>query len=378
MERSNSVRRAVVQGLLCTTAVGFASRSIAAYSGRSKAFDAVLSKEPLPAGGPPNFRTLREALAAAPDASTQPYRIHVPTGTWREHNFITKPNIHLVGDGQTASIIVYDDRAHAQRPENEPAATLVVKAPDFRAEHLMIANDFDYPNNMPAEVPYDRTGASGSQATAVFLTTGSDRAVFDNVAITGWQDTLYTDVARSYFRHCLISGCVDFIYGEGIVVFDRCEILSRTRPGKDFHGFIAAPDTNRTQRFGLIFLDCQLKKDHDMLAHTVALGRPWRHTMNFPDGRYGNPDAIPQAAFLRCWMDDHIVPEAWYPMHYNNREGQRVMYQPEDARLFEYKSHGPGAGSPSARRRQLSDREARDYRPEIILDGWDPGKRRFR
>ncbi len=72
-----------------------------------------------------------------------------------------------------------------------------------------------------------------------------------------------------------------------------------------------------------------------MPAHTMALGRPWRHTMSFPDGRYGNPNAVSYAAFVRCWMDDHIVPEAWYPMHYNLKGGGRAIYQPEDARLFD-------------------------------------------
>lgn len=104
-----------------------------------------------------------------------------------------------------------------------------------------------------------------------------------------------------------------------------------------------------------------------MAPHTVALGRPWRHTMTFPDGRYGNPNAVAHAAFVRCWMDDHIVPEAWYPMHYNGKEGQRRMLEPEEARLFEYQSRGPGRGPASARRRQLSDAEARDYAPAIIL-----------
>jgi pectinesterase len=94
--------------------------------------------------------------------------------------------------------------------------------------------------------------------------------------------------------------------------------------------------------------------------------------MTFPDGRYGNPNAVPQAAFVRCWMDDHIVPEAWYPMHYNSKEGQRVMLQPEDARLFEYQSRGPGAGPASARRRMLSAAEMRRYKLNIILNGWKP------
>lgn len=335
-------------------------------------FDAALSRDGSAVHGVNGFRTLTDALAAAPASSATPFRIFIPAGEWREHNTITRANIHLIGESRDSSVLVFNDNAQTKRAEGVPGSTLVVAAPDFRASHLTIANDFDYVANMPAEVAYDRTGASGSQARALHIDAQADRTIFEDVAFTGWQDTLFADAGRSYFSRCFISGCVDFIYGAGIAVFDRCEILSRTRSGKDFHGFIAAPDTDRRQRFGMSFLDCTLNKDHGMAPQTVALGRPWRHTRTFADGRYGDPDAVPQAAFVRCWMDDHIVTEAWYPMHYNRKDGTRAMLEPEAARLFEFDSRGPGAGKPSARRRQLTAAEARDYRLPVIFDGWSP------
>ncbi|HWT51823.1 MAG TPA: pectinesterase family protein [Caulobacter sp.] len=332
-------------------------------------FDAVVSnKEADPRGR--TYSSLASALDAAPASSQRPFRILITAGIWREKLTVTKPNVHLIGEGQKASVIVFDDYAGAHK--GGEIATMVVSAPDFRAQRLTIANDFDYPGHMPPDVPYDRTGASGAQATALKLADGSDRAYFEDVALTGWQDTLFADAGRSLFRDCFVSGCVDFIYGRGVAVFDHCEIRSRTRPGKDFHGFIAAPDTDRRQPYGLVFLDCRLTKDADMPPQTMALGRPWRHTMTFPDGRYGNPDAVGHAAFVRCWMDNHIVPEGWYPMHYNLKGGRRTMYEPEDARLFEYASRGPGAGRPSKRRRQLTAGEAKAYTVSNLLRGWRP------
>jgi pectinesterase len=353
-------------GALAALAVG------PARAASRPAFDAVLDREGRDRGGAKGFPTLAAALDAAPADGARPFRILVPAGTWREQVAVTRPNVHLIGEGRTASVIVFNEYAAGRNRPGGPAeiATVTVTAPGFRAERLTIANDFDYPGHMPAEVDYDRTGASGAQATALKLGKGSDKAYFEDVALTGWQDTLFTDAGRSLFRRCYVSGCVDFIYGAGRAVFDRCEIRARTRPGKDFHGFIAAPDTDRHQRFGLVFLDCRLTRDADMPDHTMALGRPWRHTMAFPDGRYGNPDAVGQAAFVRCWMDDHIVPEGWYPMHYNLKGGRRAMLEPEDARLFEYASHGPGAGRASRRRRQLTTAQARAYTVSTVLDGW--------
>lgn len=352
---------------------GLAGLTAAPAFAKPAPFDAILSDKPDPRAAR-SFATLGEALAAAPASGDKPFRILVPAGTWREQVTVRAPNVHLVGEGRGASVIVFNEYAAGRnRPDGPPEiATMTVLAPGFRAERLTIANDFDYPHNMPAEVTYDRTGASGAQATALKLGEGSDRAYFQDVALTGWQDTLFTDAGRSLFRDCFVSGCVDFIYGRGVAVFERCEIRSRTRPGKDFHGFIAAPDTDRRQPYGLVFLDCRLTKDADMPKATMALGRPWRHTMTFPDGRYGNPDAVGHAAFVRCWMDDHIVPEGWYPMHYNLKGGRRAMYQPEDARLFEYASKGPGAGKPSGRRRQLTPTQARTYTVSNLMKGWRP------
>jgi pectinesterase len=311
------------------------------------AFDAVLDRDGRGRNGTKGFRTLAAALDAAPADGARPFRIQVPAGTWREQVAVTKPNIHLVGEGRASSVVVFDEYAAGRNRPGGPAeiATVTVAAPSFRAERLTIA-------------------------TALKLGEGSDRACFEDVALTGWQDTLFTDAGRSLFQRCYISGCVDFIYGAGRAVFDHCEIRSRTRPGKDFHGFIAAPDTDRHQRFGLVFLDCRLTRDADMPDRTMALGRPWRHTMTFPDGRYGDPDAVGHAAFVRCWMDDHIVPEGWYPMHYNLKGGRRTMLEPEDARLFEYASRGPGAGKASSRRRQLTAAQARAYTIPTVLDGW--------
>ena len=334
------------------------------------ALDAVLSPGGGAVHGVPGFATLAAALAAAP-ANDSPYRICIPAGVWRERNRITRPNVQLIGESRATSILVFDILANAQHAPGEAASTLVIEAPDFRAAHLTINNDFDYPHNMPAEVPHDRTGASGAQARAVHLTADADRSVFEDVAMNGWQDTLFTDAGRSLFRSCYVSGAVDFIYGGGITVFEHCEIRSRTRPGKDFNGFIVAPSTNVKQRFGINFLDCRLTKDASMAAHTVALGRPWRRGVTRPDGRYGDPAAVAQAAYLRCWMDDHIVPEGWYPMHYDNRAGERVMLQPEEARLAEYQCRGPGAGAASARRRLLSVQQAREFTRANIFAGWN-------
>jgi pectinesterase len=335
-------------------------------------FDAVLTKEGTSQNGVPGYPTLGAAIDVAPSSGTRPYRILVPRGEWRERIVVTKPNIHLVGADRIASRLVSDTSRKDRRPGEAATATVLVRAPGFQAATMTIANDFDYIANMPAEVAFDRTGASGAQAQAIMLDVGSDRALFDQVNITGYQDTLWAEVGRVLFRQCLISGCVDFIYGASRALFDRCTIVSRLRPGKDFNGFIAAPDTNIDQPFGLVFMGCRLEKEPGVAAHTVALGRPWKHQRKFPDGEYADPQAIGQAVYIHCWMDDHIVPEGWYRMHYYLKGGGMAFIEPEAARFFEYASTGPGAGKASARRRMLTAKQVAGFTPDHILNGWRP------
>jgi pectinesterase len=49
----------------------------------------------------------------------------------------------------------------------------------------------------------------------------------------------------------------------------------------------------------------------------------------------------------------------------------RTMFQPEDARFFEYKSTGPGAKT-GAKRRQLSEAQAAAYTVAKLLGDWKP------
>jgi len=358
--------------LASATILGISSITPPLRAASAIRFDAILSKEGAPREGAPTYRTLAEAIDAAPANGARPWRIFVPRGEWRERIVVTKPNIVLIGEDRAGSRLVSNASRKDRRPGEAATATLLVRAPDFQAANMTIANDFDYIANMPAEVAFDRTGASGAQAQAIMLDTRSDRAVFDRVDIKGYQDTLWAEVGRALFRQCMISGCVDFIYGASRSLFDRCTIVSRLRPGKDFNGFIAAPDTDIHQPFGLVFVGCRLEKERGVAPHTVALGRAWKHQRKFPDGEYSDPDAIGQAIYIRCWMDDHIVPEGWYRMHYYPKGGGMAFIEPEQARFFEYASTGPGAGRPSARRRMLTARQAADFTPDHILHGWHP------
>jgi pectinesterase len=322
--------------------------------------------------GAPSFDTIAAALAAAPP-DTSPYRVLVGEGVHREKLVIERENVALEGAGSGA-VISYDTAAGMIAPDGQAwgtwrCATLSVRAPGFSARNLTIENAFDYIADL-AHPQFERVGSNGAQAVALMLGEGSDCALFEGVRVIGHQDTLFVNAGRTLFRDCFITGSVDFIFGAGAAFFDRCQLRSRYRPlMQRNHGWVAVPSTPRSRAFGLVFDRCRLTREAQVPPASVALGRPWRPARDFPDGHYGDPNAVGMAAYLRCWMDDHISADGWDEMSYAAREGSRVFLEPGDARFGEFASEGPGAFV-NRRRPQLPSAVASAITQARVLQGW--------
>lgn len=287
-------------------------------------------------------------------------RIRLERGLYREKPRIDVPDIYIEGEGPE-SILTFGAAAGLPDPNGKKwgtggSATLTVTSPGVTLARMTIRNDFDY-------VADRISGASsGAQAVALSLARGHDRSIVRDCVIEGYQDTLYVqEGGRAWFRDCLVSGNVDFIFGGAVALFERCEVRSRYVPGMETQGFVAAPSTPYNQPIGLVFDRCRLTRERGLPRHSVYLGRPWRAG--------GNMNLIGAAMFLNCWLDDHIKPEGWAPMGYTDPRGVRTQLTPQEARLFEIGSRGPGAAAAQATRRQLTKRDAVQFdRSRMFLD----------
>lgn len=346
-----------------------------AGAGPDVRFDARVARKRDDAHGVPTYDSVAAAIAAAPKRARRPFRIEVERGRWHEKLLVDRPAIELVGDPRGGTVLSYDAAAGQRRPDGEPwgtwgCASLTVRAPDFRARDLAIENAFDYLGNL-VRPRFEAIGANGPQAVALMLDQGSDRARFDRVELIGHQDTLFVDAGRSLFRDCTIRGSVDFVFGAGVARFEACEIQSRHRPGKERQGYIAAPSTPASRASGLVFERCRITREARVPDRSVALGRAWRPTRDFPDGRYGDPGVVGAAWFLQCWIDAHVGEPAWDPMAYTARDGSRVMFEPGDARFGEWRNNGPGAAA-SATRPSLAPESVRAAAASAMFGDWIP------
>jgi pectin methylesterase-like acyl-CoA thioesterase len=145
---------------------------------------------------------------------------------------------------------------------------------------------------------------------------------------------------------------VDYIFGNGKAVFERCELRNTTHQG----GYVTAQSKDKPELDSLfVFNHCKLTAEPGVSK--VWHGRPWR--------------AYASVVFLNSEMGSHIEPAGWCEWH----PGE--THSLETAFYAEYNSTGPGA-TPEKRdphTKHLTVEEAKQYETRRFLagpDNWNP------
>jgi len=344
------LRRALVAGFLLAAAFPASGASAACPPTLLVAQD-----------GRGDYTPVQAAVDAVPAGNTSRVTIRIKPGTYRELVTVpaTKPFVSFVGTTGRATdvLITYGNASGMPKPDGSGnygttgSSSVFIDGNDFIAKHLTFANDFD-------EAAHEY---SAEQAVAV--TTRGDRLVFDNVRFLGNQDTLQPSspnaatISRAYYRNCYVEGDVDFIFGRGTAVFDRCEIRSLSRGSTTNNGYVTAASTTITNPHGYLFTRCRLTAAEGTAPQSVHLGRPWH-----PSGAL---DAIAQVLYRDTVLGPHIKDAPWTDMS---------GFSWREARFAEYHNRGPGS-TVTADRPQLADTLARDFTANRYLagtDGWHP------
>ncbi|KAB5547555.1 hypothetical protein DKX38_010961 [Salix brachista] len=191
--------------------------------------------------------------------------------------------ITLQGAGADKTIIEWGDTA--DRVENGRqlgtfgSATFAVNSPYF------IAKDITFKN----KAPLPPSGALGKQAVALRIS--ADTAAFISCKFIGAQDTLYDHIGRHYFKKCYIEGSVDFIFGNGLSLYEDCHLHAVTT---SFGALTAQKRQSFLEETGFSFVNCRITG-----SGALYLGRAW-----------GN---FSRVVFAYTYMDKIITPTGcWY------------------------------------------------------------------
>jgi len=191
------------------------------------------------------------------------YRIFLHNGTYdlgTAVKTLVGPYVSLIGENKDSVIIIN----HPEAEGIDVTETLYTLGEDVYMQDITIVNGLDDLSE----------SADNSKGRGLALRMyRSDRGVYKNVAFRGNQDTFYANNAgrRTYMENCDFEGTVDFIYGDGTVFFQDCNIYCRERSSADV---ITAANTQADTQYGFVFQNCTVDC-HEGQIGKFNLGRPW-------------------------------------------------------------------------------------------------------
>lgn len=272
------------KGVLLSAALMVVMTTTAAIAAKEKGgqvFHAVVAQD-----GTGDYQTIQQAIDAAPEGRTEPWRIYIKQGLYNEHVDIPakKPYLSLIGEGRDKTQISYDRVCGGPNGVKvDLGATVTAGSDNLYFEGINFVNAHGHEKK------------DGPQALALF--TQGDRVVLNRCGLLSFQDTWLTPFRspnlRNYAVNCFIEGAVDFIYGQGNVFFD-CDTLYITRKKS---GYIVAPNHHPDTKWGYVFRDNVITAPGDAIETQVYLGRPW----------HGQP----KVAFINTKAEVTIYPDGW-------------------------------------------------------------------
>ncbi|XP_057778766.1 putative pectinesterase/pectinesterase inhibitor 22 [Salvia miltiorrhiza] len=250
--------------------------------------------------GTGQYRSIGQAILEAPDHSNRRYVIYVKKGVYRENIDMKKKktNIMLVGDGIGQTVIT-GGRNFMQGWTTFRTATVAVSGKGF------IARDMTFRNT---------AGPENHQGVA--LRVDSDQSAFFRCSMEGYQDTLYAHSLRQFYRECSISGTIDFIFGNGAAVLQKCKIFTREPLPLQKVTITAQGRKDPHQSTGFTIQDSYV-----YATRPTYLGRPWKQ--------------YSRTVYINTYMSSMVQPRGWLEW-YGDFALSTLWYG-------EYRNYGPGA-----------------------------------
>lgn len=259
--------------------------------------------------GSGNYRTISEAVKAAPSKSSGRFIIHVKAGRYAEEVVVSKENVMVIGDGKDVTVVTGSKSARGG--SSIFIATFAATGKGF------IGRDITFENT---------AGPQNGQAVA--LRVGGDCSTLYRCSMRGYQDTLLALSQRQFYRDCDIYGTVDFIFGNAAAVFQSCNIMPRKPMMSGQPNFITAQGrTDPNQNTGFSIHNCRIIPASDLRpvksSYNTYLGRPWKQ--------------YSRTVYMQSYLDAFIHPGGW--KEWSGSFALNTLY------YGEYMNSGPGSAT---------------------------------
>lgn len=173
-------------------------------------------------------------------------------------------------------------------------------------------------------IAFENTAGPEKHQAVAFRNQGDMSAFFD-CAMHGFQDTLYVQTNRQFYRNCEISGTVDFIFGTSPTLIQNSRIIVR-KPGPGQFNTVTADGTKqRNMATGIVIQNCEIVPENALFPVRMQfksyLGRPWKD--------------YSRTVVMESNIGDLITPEGWSV--WAGTQFLNTLY------YAEYANTGPGA-----------------------------------
>lgn len=178
---------------------------------------------------------------------------------------------------------------------------------------------------MAVDMGFQNT-AGPEKDQAVALRVQSDRSIFINCWMDGYQDTLYAQSHFQFYRGCVISGTIDFVFGDASAVFQNCLFQVRRPLAKQKNVLTAHGRTYSHESTGYVIQHCKIEADKtlegvDDYEVENYLARPWK--------------AYSRTIFMENKISIDIHPDGYLP--WDGNFGLDTLY------YAEYNNRGAGS-----------------------------------
>lgn len=294
--------------------------------------------------GAANYETVSAAVKAAkrmkPSAESERITIHIAPGTYREQIIVEAPYITFTNDEPDKEVKLtwyygigyqyysandngyYDAERAYDKYERKAAARwgccVRVTGDYFKAENITFENSFNIyitdeeledgvkpEGSMPERNYALDVKSKAATERAAALAADCKYSEFYNCSFLSSQDTLYTGGkdSHSYYKNCFIEGQTDYIFGDGDIVFDNCELSWKGYSTGSTGGYITANKDEAAN--GYLFRNCTVTGNEKLTVTPGYFGRNWGEKA--------------KAAFVNTKLEtaDIITGEAWATMNGN-------------------------------------------------------------